>query len=86
MRDRLLRQRRQPGEGSRDRHLVTTFVNATNGKSIVENMSAIALGVIVLVRTFLSFSIEIELDGVVPWRRRATQGAGSAGDDLTPPA
>ncbi len=65
---------------------MTTFVNATNGKSIVENMSAIALGVIVLVRTFLSFSIEIELDGVVPWRRRATQGAGSAGDDLTPPA
>jgi len=31
--------------------------------------SAITLGVIVLVRTFLSFSIEIELEGVVPWRR-----------------
>ena len=29
------------------------------------------LGIIVLVRTFLSFSLEIELDGVVPWRRRA---------------
>jgi hypothetical protein len=25
----------------------------------------------VLVRTFLSFSLEIELEGVVPWRRRA---------------
>jgi uncharacterized membrane protein len=37
--------------------------------------SAIALGVIVLVRTFLSFSIEIELEGVVPWRRSsATSG------------
>ena len=33
--------------------------------------SAITLGVIVLVRTFLSFSLEIELEGVVPWRRRA---------------
>ena len=33
--------------------------------------SALALGVIVLVRTFLSFSLEIELDGVVPWHRRA---------------
>ena len=31
--------------------------------------SAITLGVIVLVRTFLSFSLEIELEGVVPWRR-----------------
>ena len=35
--------------------------------------SAIALGVIVLVRTFLSFSLEIELEGVVPWRRKAAQ-------------
>lgn len=35
--------------------------------------SAFTLGVIVLVRTFLSFSLEIELEGVVPWRRRATQ-------------
>ena len=31
---------------------------------------ATTLGIIVLVRTFLSFSLEIELDGVVPWRRR----------------
>ena len=31
--------------------------------------SALVLGVIVLVRTFLSFSLEIELEGVVPWRR-----------------
>lgn len=33
--------------------------------------SALTLGLIVLVRTFLSFSLEIELEGVVPWRRRA---------------
>jgi uncharacterized membrane protein len=31
--------------------------------------SALSLGLIVLVRTFLSFSLEIELDGVVPWRK-----------------
>jgi uncharacterized membrane protein len=36
--------------------------------------SALMLGVIVLVRTFLSFSLEIELEGVVPWRRAATKG------------
>jgi uncharacterized membrane protein len=31
--------------------------------------SAGTLGIIVLVRTFLSFSLEIELEGIVPWRR-----------------
>ena len=30
---------------------------------------ALTLGLIVLVRTFLSFSLEVELDGVVPWRK-----------------
>ena len=35
--------------------------------------SAITLGVVVLVRTFLSFSIEIELEGVAPWRRSAAR-------------
>jgi uncharacterized membrane protein len=35
--------------------------------------SAITLGIIVLVRTFLSFSLEIELEGVVPWHRRAVE-------------
>src|SRR5687767_2324017 len=34
--------------------------------------SAMALGLIVLVRTFLSFSLEVELDGTLPWRRAAT--------------
>ena len=33
--------------------------------------SAATLALIVVVRTFLSFSLEIELDGVVPWRKRA---------------
>jgi uncharacterized membrane protein len=35
--------------------------------------SAITLGIIVLVRTFLSFSLEIELEGRLPWRRGATE-------------
>jgi uncharacterized membrane protein len=36
--------------------------------------SALTLGLIVLVRTFLSFSLEIELEGVLPWRRGSTGG------------
>ena len=40
--------------------------------------SALALGIIVLVRTFLSFSLEIELEGMVPWRRERTWEAPSA--------
>ncbi|WP_084729160.1 DUF1622 domain-containing protein [Streptacidiphilus neutrinimicus] len=32
------------------------------------------LGVIVLIRTFLSFSLEIEIEGVAPWRRALTSG------------
>lgn len=42
--------------------------------------SALALGLIVLVRTFLSFSLEVELEGTLPWRqsrRSAETGAGS---------
>jgi uncharacterized membrane protein len=35
--------------------------------------STVALGIIVLVRTFLSFSLDIELEGVWPWRRGASR-------------
>ena len=35
-------------------------------------------------RTFLSFSLDIEMDGVVPWRRRATEGP--PGPDRPEPA
>jgi len=37
--------------------------------------SALALGLIVVVRTFLSFSLEIELEGAPPWRRKAIERA-----------
>ena len=33
------------------------------------------LGLIVLIRTFLSFSLQVEIDGVPPWRRALTSGA-----------
>jgi uncharacterized membrane protein len=36
--------------------------------------STITLGILVVVRTFLSFSLEIELEGVVPWRRSEKPG------------
>jgi uncharacterized membrane protein len=35
--------------------------------------SVLTLAIIVLVRTFLSFSLEIELEGVVPWRRASSK-------------
>jgi uncharacterized membrane protein len=37
--------------------------------------SVTVLGLIVLIRTFLSFSLQIEIDGVPPWRRALTSGA-----------
>jgi uncharacterized membrane protein len=37
--------------------------------------SVAILGIIVLVRTFLSFSLEIELDGTLPWRHHASGAA-----------
>lgn len=35
------------------------------------------LGLIVLIRTFLSFSLQTEIDGVPPWRRATQTGAGT---------
>jgi uncharacterized membrane protein len=41
----------------------------------LENVAV--LGVIVLIRTFLSFSLEVEIDGTWPWRRAAAGQAGA---------
>jgi uncharacterized membrane protein len=38
--------------------------------------NVLVLGLIVLIRTFLSFSLETEIEGVPPWRRAMTSGAG----------
>jgi uncharacterized membrane protein len=35
------------------------------------------LGLIVVIRTFLSFSLETEIEGVAPWRRAVSGGAGT---------
>ncbi|HWO60902.1 MAG TPA: DUF1622 domain-containing protein [Umezawaea sp.] len=35
------------------------------------------LGLIVLIRTFLSFSLETEIEGVLPWRRGNSTGGAS---------
>jgi uncharacterized membrane protein len=39
--------------------------------------NVLALGLLVLIRTFLSFSLEVEMDGVWPWRRGGARTAGA---------
>jgi Protein of unknown function (DUF1622) len=39
--------------------------------------SVLVLGLFVPIRTFLSFSLEIEIDGTWPWRRALANGAGT---------
>jgi uncharacterized membrane protein len=43
----------------------------------LENVAV--LGLIVLIRTFLSFSLEVEIEGTFPWRRATASGAGLMG-------
>jgi uncharacterized membrane protein len=49
--------------------------------------SAVTLALIVLVRTFLSFSLEIEIDGRWPWRRAVAvrSGLSTASPDTSEP-
>jgi uncharacterized membrane protein len=37
--------------------------------------NVLVLGLIVLIRTFLSFSLQLEIEGTPPWRRAVTSGA-----------
>ena len=39
--------------------------------------NVLVLGIIVVIRTFLSFSLETEIEGVAPWRRAFISGAGT---------
>jgi uncharacterized membrane protein len=39
--------------------------------------NVLILGLIVVIRTFLSFSLQIEIEGVAPWRRALASGAGN---------
>lgn len=45
----------------------------------IDNLIILAL--IVLIRTFLSFSLEVEIEGRWPWRRAAQEMQRSEGDD-----
>src|SRR5580658_7995147 len=38
--------------------------------------NVLVLGLIVLIRTLLSISLEVEIEGVLPWRRAMASGAG----------
>jgi uncharacterized membrane protein len=42
----------------------------------LENVAV--LGIIVTIRTFLSFSLDIEIEGMLPWRRHALNESRSA--------
>ena len=46
--------------------------------------SALTLGIIVLVRVILSFAIDVEVDGVAPWRRGPSDRAASEPLDSAP--
>lgn len=43
----------------------------------LENVAG--LGLVVVIRTLLSFSLQIEMEGVVPWRRAFVSGLGRIG-------
>jgi len=45
------------------------------GLEVLDNI--LVLGLIVVIRTFLSFSLETEIEGVAPLRRALTGGAGT---------
>ena len=55
--------------------ILTVAVDAS-----LENVAI--LGLIVLIRTFLSFSLEIEIEGVAPWRRALIGGSGQLSKSL----
>jgi uncharacterized membrane protein len=50
--------------------IIADIVRTVTVEQTIE--SAVTLGLIVLVRMFLSFGLAIELDGTLPWRRVST--------------
>jgi uncharacterized membrane protein len=57
--------------------IVRTIIVDTSFESVA------VLGVIVLIRIVLSFSLEVEMDGTWPWRRDERDGSGSSAADGT---
>lgn len=43
--------------------------------------NVLVLGLIVLIRTFLSLSLQLEIEGKLPWSRQATDGASTAHEE-----
>ena len=57
------------------------LIRTITSKPSIED--ALILGIIVLIRTVLSMSIQIEIEGVVPWKRALlTSGASLAGREI----
>ena len=61
--------------------LIRTVMNPSLDETVV-------LGIIVVIRTLLSFSIQIEIDGILPWKRALLKNGGqllteSIGEELT---
>jgi len=61
--------------GSQDAEQAYRVVRTVAVEPSLENVAV--LGVIVLIRTFLSFSLEVEIDGTWPWRRATASQAGA---------
>ncbi|MCB0914292.1 MAG: DUF1622 domain-containing protein [Actinobacteria bacterium] len=49
------------------------IVKTVSIATTLENV--LILGLLVLVRTLLSFSLDVEIDGILPWRRRQFESA-----------
>lgn len=57
------------------------LIRTITSKPSIED--ALILGIIVLIRTVLSMSIQIEIEGVVPWRRALLRSGGQViGDEV----
>ena len=55
----------------------TKKIRVLPGFTLTLGFTLFYLGLIVLIRTFLSFSLEIEIEGIVPWRRWRLMAPGS---------
>jgi uncharacterized membrane protein len=51
------------------------IVKTVSVATTLENV--LILGILVLVRTLLSFSLDVEIDGMFPWRRKQLEGSAS---------
>jgi uncharacterized membrane protein len=58
--------------------IVADIISTVAVEPTLENVGVLAI--IVVVRTFLSFALEIEIGGRLPWRREADGGPHRAGD------